>query len=128
MTYDVTVTREDGLWIASIAGENLGPAATDASRFADLDVEVRDLIAGLTDADPEELDLAWKYVIGGRDVTSTLTTLMLAERDLRKTEELYEAVRRLALMELHDTGLSQSAIGDVLGVSHQRVHQLLKAS
>jgi hypothetical protein len=33
--YDVTVTREDGLWVADIAGEGLGPAATDTERFGD---------------------------------------------------------------------------------------------
>lgn len=57
-TYDVTVTREDDLWVADITGEGLGPAATDVERFADLDTEVRDLIAGLTDADPGSLGLA----------------------------------------------------------------------
>ena len=40
-TYDVTVTREDNLWVADIVELT---AATDVVRFADLDVEVRDLI------------------------------------------------------------------------------------
>jgi hypothetical protein len=127
MTYEVTVTREDGLWVASIAGEDVGPAATDAVRFADVDVEVRDLIAGLTDADPDVLSLDWHYVIGGQDVTLTVETLLTAERTLRAAERSYETARQMALRELDGTGLPQSAIGDVLGVSHQRVHQLLKA-
>lgn len=128
MNYDATVTREDGLWVADIKGDGLGPAATDTERFADLDVEVRDLIAGLTDSDPDSFDLTWRYVIDGTDVTIDVENLMLAERNLRQAEELHEQMRRLVLLQLHDTGLSQSAIGDVLGVSHQRVHQLLKAS
>lgn len=45
--YHVTVTRDSGLWAAVVDG--LPPhvvGATDVERFADLDVEVRDLIAG----------------------------------------------------------------------------------
>lgn len=128
MTYEVTVTREGRLWVADIAGAGLGPAATDVTRFADLDVEVRDLIAGLTDADPDEISLEWRYVIGGEDVTAAVEQLTAAAEDLRDAERAREEARRTALGALASTGLSQSAIGDVLGVSHQRVHQLLKAS
>jgi hypothetical protein len=126
--YEVTVTREDGLWVADITGEGLGPAATDAARFEDLDDEVRDLIAGLTDVGPDEIEFTWRYVIGGQDVTDALEMLRLAERGLRSAQEAHEAVRQVVLIELRDAGLTQSAIGDVLGVSHQRVHQLLKVS
>ena len=128
MTYQVTVTREDGLWVADVAGEGLGPAATDVQRFGDLDIEVRDFIAGLTDTDPDELDLEWRYVIDGKDVTFEVSNLLVAENALRSLERTYELMRQTALGALHDAGLPQSAIGDVLGVSHQRVHQLLKVS
>ncbi|HEU5416238.1 MAG TPA: hypothetical protein VFV41_01020 [Streptosporangiaceae bacterium] len=83
-TYDVTVTREDDLWVADITGEGLGPAATDVERFADLDTEVRDLIAGLTDADPGSLGLAWRYEIGGEDVTELIASLAVREDRLRE--------------------------------------------
>jgi hypothetical protein len=126
--YEVTVTREDGLWVADVTGEGLGPAATDAARFEDLDDEVRDLIAGLTDVRPDEIEFTWRYVIGGQDVTDALEMLRLAKRGLRSAQEAHEAVRQVVLIELRDAGLTQSAIGDVLGVSHQRVHQLLKVS
>jgi len=64
--YDVTVTREDNLWVADIAGLT---AATDVEHFTDLDEEVRDLIAGLTDTDPEDFAINWHYEVNGRDVT-----------------------------------------------------------
>lgn len=64
--YDVTVTREDDLWVADIAGL---AAATDVEHFADLEVEVRNLIAGLTDADPADFVINWRYLVNGRDVT-----------------------------------------------------------
>jgi hypothetical protein len=44
-SYDVTVTREDTLWVAH--ADNVG--ATDVEHFQDLEVEVRDYIAGMTD-------------------------------------------------------------------------------
>lgn len=69
ITYDVTVTREDGLWVADVHGNALGPAATDTEHFADLNVEVRDLIAGLADTDPDDLGLRWQYMIGGQSET-----------------------------------------------------------
>jgi DNA-directed RNA polymerase specialized sigma24 family protein len=97
-------------------------------RFADLEAEVRDLIAGLTDSEPEEFELTWRYNIGGADITETINRLLKAEADLQKATQAHEEARRAALQELACTRLSQAVIGDVLGVSHQRVHQLLKAS
>ena len=127
-TYQVTVTREDGLWTADIHGPGLGPAATDAAHFADLETEVRDLIADLTDAEPDACDLAWHYTINGIDVTAAVAGLVDAEAKLYTAMRAREAARLRVLQELTSTGLPQSAIGDILGVSHQRVHQLLKAS
>lgn len=60
-TYEVRMTREDNLWVADVRG--LPPhliGATDVERFADLDGEVRDLIAGLTDTDPDDFAIAWR--------------------------------------------------------------------
>jgi hypothetical protein len=127
-TYRVDVTRADGLWVADIWGPELGPAAADTVHFADLEAEVRDLISGLTDADPGEPELTWRYNIGDADLTHTISRLLEAEVGLQKATKAHEEARRHALRELADTGLSQSVIGDVLGVSHQRVHQLLRAS
>jgi hypothetical protein len=61
-TYGVTLTREDQLWTANVDG--LPPhmiGITDAERFADLEVEVRDLVAGLTDSDPDTFELSWRW-------------------------------------------------------------------
>jgi len=126
--YQVEVTREDGLWVADIWGPELGPAATDTVHFADLESEVRDLIAGLTDTEPGDFELTWRYTIGGADMTGPIGRLLEAEVGLQQATQAYDEARRAALRELASTRLSQAAIGDVLGVSHQRVHQLLKAS
>jgi DNA-directed RNA polymerase specialized sigma24 family protein len=127
-SYQVAVTREDGLWVADIWAPEFGPAATDTVHFADLEAEVRDLIAGLTDSEPDAFELTWRYNIGGADMTETISRLLKAEAGLQKATQAHEEARRAALQVLAGSGLSQAAIGDVLGVSHQRVHQLLKAS
>ena len=127
-TYRVDVTRADGLWVADIWGPELGPAATDTVQFADLDAEVRDLISGLTGTDPSEFELTWRYNISDADLTPAISRLLEAEVGLQKATKAHEEARRVALRELADAGLSQLVIGDVLGVSHQRVHQLLRAS
>jgi hypothetical protein len=126
--YDVLVTREDGLWVADIRGGSLGPAATDTERFADLDVEVRDLIAGLTQSDPESFGLTWRYVIDSRDVTSLLEAVFGAEIAYKAAAEARDIARRALIRTLDRADVPQSAIGDLLGLSHQRISQLLKVS
>jgi hypothetical protein len=127
-TYDVTVTRDSGLWAAVVTG--LPPhvvGATDVERFADIDVEVRDLIAGLTDSAPDSFGLRWRYVIDGSDVTSLLESLFASELAYANAAAARDTARSQAIHALAHAHLSQTAIGDVLGLSHQRVHQLLKA-
>ena len=128
-TYRVTVTRDDDVWAAVIDG--LPPhmiGATDVERFSDLEPEVRDLVAALTDADLDSFGLEWRLLIGNRDVTAEVVALRQAETALQDALAARDEARRTVLKALATTGLSQGAIGDVLGVSHQRVHQLLKAS
>lgn len=124
--YEVTVLREDGAWVADVRGAGLGSAATQTDRFADLDTEVRDLVAGLTDTDPGSFGLAWRYLLDGRDVTSVLVNLAEREHAYREAAAARDAARREVIRTLLDARLSQSAIGDVLGLSHQRIHQIAK--
>jgi hypothetical protein len=124
-TYDVTVYREDDLWVADIPDL---VAATDMFRFADLDVEVRDLVSGLTDVDPGSIDLRWRYRAGDDDVTELIEGLFEVELDIQHGTARRDALRQEIISRMSAAGLSQRVIGDVLGLSHQRVHQLAKAA
>jgi hypothetical protein len=64
-TYRATVAREDNLWVAVVA--DLPGGATDVERITGLDLEVRDLIAGLRDIDPDDFEIEWHYEQGGQD-------------------------------------------------------------
>ncbi len=124
-TYDVMVSREDELWVADIAGMT---AATDVLRFGDLDVEVRDLIAGLTDTEPGEFEIRWHHRAGDDDVTTLIVELAEVEAAAEGATARRDAVRLEIIRRLSAAGLSQRVIADVLGLSHQRVNQLANAS
>lgn len=129
ITYEVTVTRDGGLWVASIDG--LPPKAigvTDVGHFSELDPEVRDLIAGLTETDPDSLELEWRYVIDGLDMTSMLESAFGTEIAYRVAAAARDDARRRAIRALDHAHVSQAAIGEVFGLSHQRISQMLKES
>jgi len=124
-TYPVTVSREDSLWVAVVDGVPAG--ATDVERFGDLEVEVRDLVAGLTDSEPERFSLDWRYLPGGVDVTIEIENFMHARRDVATATRRRDEALRSAIAALRRAGLSVRAIADVVDLSHQRVHQLLNS-
>lgn len=57
--HHVRVTREDGYWVAVVDGVRGG--ATETRRLSALDAEVRNLLAGLLDVDPDALELNYDY-------------------------------------------------------------------
>jgi predicted XRE-type DNA-binding protein len=103
-------------------------AATDMFRFADLDVEVRDLVSGLTDVDPGSIDTIWHYRAGDDDVTDLIQGLAEVEINIEHTTARRDTLRQKIISRMSAAVLSQRAIGDVLGLSHQRVHQLARAA
>lgn len=124
-SYMVTVIREGTLWTATVEGLPPGcVGVTDVEHFAHLDVEVRDLVAGLTDATPESFTLVWLYT-GDREYTVELDELFAWEKRAKEAVERREEARRSAVEAMRAAGLSQRAIADVVGLSHQRVQQLL---
>ena len=112
-TYTVTVSRDENLWAAEIDGLPPGlNGVTDVSRFADLEVEVRDLVAGLTDTDPDAFDLTWRYTQDGHDYTTSFQQAHEWQRRLTEAETNRDRLRSAAAREMARAGLSQRAIGD----------------
>jgi predicted XRE-type DNA-binding protein len=123
-TYDVIVFREDELWVADIV--DLG--VTDMLHFSEREEQVRDYVSGMTDVEPDSFDLRWRYRAGQDEVTEAINELCLVEAALADFTARHDALRRQIIAQMSAAGLSQRAIGDVLGLSHQRVNQLAKAS
>jgi len=113
----VTVTREDGYWVAVVAG--LRGGATETRRLDRIEAEVRDLVAWLTDTTEHAFDLTWDY-----DLPPTLAAKVRAFADkrdaLKRAQEEYEA----AVAEARGESLSVREAGALLGLSHQRVQQI----
>jgi hypothetical protein len=81
-TYGVTVKRDDDLWVALINGIPEGVVgAADHEHFADLHADVLELVADLTDSDPSDLALNWRYELNGQDVPLELRRFLTWTRN-----------------------------------------------
>jgi hypothetical protein len=128
--FEVTVTREDELWVVVIQGP-FPPGSipvTDIPRFEDVPSESRDLIADLTGMAEDEFEISWRYEIHGRDVTETLLQLEQADREHERWTAERDRARDAALTTLAKAGLSQRTISEMVGLSQQRVQQILRAA
>jgi hypothetical protein len=122
--YAVTVSREDNLWVAVV--DDLPGGATDVSRFYDLHDAVYDLIATLTDTEPGEFWVEWKFLQGSYRLFEMLRDLHQWERQAEVALASRDAARRALVDAMRDVGLSYREIADVIGTSHQRVGQILE--
>lgn len=124
MTYDVDVTREDGYWVGVVRGVRGG--ATEARRLSALQGEVKDLLVGLLEVDEDAVELEFHVEPAiGVGAAKALRSFDEAKRALVQAQWDYESAQRDAVHELSVAGLSLRDSGTLLGISHQRVQQLL---
>ncbi|MBD8519175.1 MerR [Plantibacter sp. CFBP 8804] len=122
-TYQVTVTREAPYWVAQIAG--LPGGATETRALAALEAEVRDLIAGLTDVEEDDIALEWDYSGAfAPDVAQSLGQLQEARKFLEDARAQYERIQLEAVHGVRAQGVSVRDAAVLLHVSHQRISQL----
>jgi hypothetical protein len=118
-SYRATVTRDGRFWLIRVDGVG----STQARHLRELDTMAKDLIAVMT-GDPEEVLVEY-------DIRLPVEV----EVHLRRSEELRAAAAkaqaeaaaevRSAARQLHEQGVALRDVGKVLGVSHQRAHQLV---
>lgn len=125
-SYDVTVTREEDLWVAVVHGLPANVAgAIDGEHLAELVADAPEIVAGLTDADPGEIEIRWRFEVNGRDVTESLDQFLRVQHDLSDRIAQRDAARARAIRELTEAGLSRRATGDAVGLSGGRIQQLV---
>ena len=120
-SYTVTVSREEPWWVAVVDG--LPGGATEARRLSQLETEVRDLIAGLTDTTEDAFDLDWSYDLPPelarpvRQFVAARTRRQAAERD-------YATAQAHAVDALTAAHVSVRDAAELLGLSYQRIAQV----
>ena len=124
-TFDVAVSREGLYWVAVVDGVRGG--ATEARTLVNLDIEVRDLLAGLLDVDEDSIALEWDFAPALGELADEAAQLERASADLDQTKAHYESVQRHFVESLNRKGVSTRDSARLAKVSHQRISQLLNA-
>ena len=121
--YEVVVSREDGVWVALVKG--LRGGATESRRLDRLEAEVRDLVSGLTDVDPDDLDLEFRLSPAlPAAALKALKTYQAASAKLQAAREEYDRAQVAAVSQLSDAQVSLRDSGHLVGLSFQRVQQI----
>ena len=119
-TYQVTVKPGEKYWILEIPGIGV----TQARTSKEIEPMARDLIAVMSGETHAELQLNMRLPQSVQEHLDEAQRLKKREAEARAG-----AARetRAAAQELHGLGLALQQIGDILGVSRQRAHQLVNA-
>lgn len=124
--YDVQVERAERYWLVHVPEID---RTTQARSLREVDLMARDLIVLMSDegSDPPEFQLQVRIDLP-HSVQKHLTRA--AELREQETHVRQEAAKeaRAAARELAGQGLTMRDIGAALGVSHQRVGQLIQTS
>jgi predicted RNase H-like HicB family nuclease len=117
--YTVTAVRDEtAMWVGSC--EAIDGFATQARRLDQLRRNAREAAAVALDVDESEIEIVLAPVYSD-DVAAVRQARLQASEADRKASELTRAVAR----RLHDEGLPMRDIAELVGVSHQRIHQLV---
>jgi hypothetical protein len=121
-TYRVNVTRDGKFWHIRVPELN---RSTQARRYKDISLMAIDLIEIMTGLTAKDFDLHIEMRLPS-DVQDHLSRSekLRAEAERKNSEAAKE--KRAAVRALLAQGLSQREAGELLGMSFQRVSQLVK--
>jgi hypothetical protein len=128
--YEVKVWQEDDWWLARVvsATDDADPAPlnafTQARALTKVKPMARDLVATILDAEEDTFDIALDYVLPD-DVGELICQAKGARAWLEAAQELWQERSAIAARTLADKGYSLRETVTLLGLSHQRVDQLL---
>lgn len=118
---DVTIEREGTYWLVHIDGTD---GLTQARRFGEVETMAREYVCLVEDVPIEDVTIGTVTVQGATDVLAQAN----AERQQAKALDS-AANRRIrdVARRLRSDSVPLAEIGQILGVSHQRAHQLVNA-
>ena len=116
-TYKVEATPDGKAWCLDVPEIN---RVTMASSIKEIDAMAKDLISIMTGEQDPEIAVEYKLP---EEATEALRLKAEAER----IEAEAQSQQRRAVIRLHGDGMPFREIGQLLGISHQRAHQLATA-
>lgn len=125
-TYAVTVSRDERWWMVAVP--ELG-GVTQARRLDEVERMAREYIAVSTDAPLSKVAVEVAGIeAGGRDLLEAKTLVDGLRRRAKELEALVAELTREVASALTDASVPVRDVSSVLGVSHQRVSQLVQAA
>lgn len=124
-TYQVDVVRDEGWWImhARIPRTII---YSQAKRIDDIELMIRDAIAGVLDVDPGSFAIELFFDLDS-DVLEQVHRAREVSLQAAEVQERASRESRAAVHALREQGLTLKEAGYFLGVTPQRVAQLLNS-
>ena len=121
MTYSVTYRRDPGddAWLVEVDG--MPDVCTFGRTLEEAAVNACEAIAVTVDVEESEVELHEHFAVADVDVDE-LASLRDRAQELH---EIYLSRQRVAALRLAEVGVSRRDSARMLGVSHQRVQQLV---
>ena len=122
-TYKAIVTRDDRWWMIHIP--EIG-GLTQARRLSEAKAMARSLIAVTLDISPDSFEVEVEVEkVGSLQVAERAARLRAARETATRIEREVQSDTESLARDLAGQGVPLRDIGDILGVSYQRVHQLV---
>lgn len=125
-SFEAVVSREGKWWMVAIPAIN---GLTQARRVAEAELMAREYIAVALDLELDEVEVSIRYDIavpvGTGDVAEIVSSIKAERQQAQMLEQrANEAAEQLA-KALAAKSVPLRDVGEILGVSHQRAHQLV---
>ena len=120
-TYSVTYRRDSGddAWLVDVDG--MPDVCTFGRTLDEAAVNAREAIAVTVDASESDVELEEHFAVADVDVEE----LASLRDQAQEMHEVYLSCQRAAALRLAEAGVSRRDSARMLGVSHQRVQQLV---
>lgn len=123
--YEAKITREDGWWMVYVPEID---GLTQARRLSEAELMARELIAVTTDCPIEDISVsATVESIAGVPVSVAVAEVAANREAAARLEAAATAKARELARQLTALNVPLRDVGAILGISHQRVHQLVNA-
>ena len=124
-TYEVEVTREGRWWMIEIPGLD---GLTQARRLDEVEKMAREYIAVTVDVPISQVAVSISGIeVAGQDVLETKSLVDDLRKHAKQLDELVAELTREFASALSDASVPVRDVSTMLGVSHQRVSQLVQA-